>query len=170
MSKLTTAGLPLLHAAFSKPPLHIPNRFGEPYKTELVEVRTDEQTIKWNFWHGPDDLRAPHNHPWDFEATIFHGGYTELRYWIHQSYADHFEVRSEEKRYKAGDVNVCTRDIFHLVTHVEPGTVTRMVCGPASKDNEWGYLNISTATYEKAEPDPAFLERLRANNRFLMPK
>jgi hypothetical protein len=162
---LTTAGLELRHGAFAKPPLHIPNAAGEPYKTELVEVRTDDQTIKWNFWHAPDDARAPHNHPWAFVAEVRHGGYTERRYWLADG-----EVKSEVRTYRAGDCNTVPQTVFHTVVAVLPGTVTRMVCGPAAPDNEWGYLDVVTGQYTRAEPDRGFLERLRSNNRFLIPK
>lgn len=168
-AKTTTAGLSLVHAAFAKPPLHIPNEKGEPYKTELVEFRSPEKTIKWNFWHLPDDLRAPHNHPWDFEALVVHGGYTEVRYWLeHDVNEGAPTVRSETKTYRQGDTNVCPRHVFHIVTEILPGTVTRMVCGKASENNAWGYLDIKTGEFTLAEPDPNFLERLRNNNRFLI--
>lgn len=166
MTQKTTAGLSLQHTTFSKPPLHIPNAAGEPYKTELVEVRGLEQTIKWNFWHLPDDHRSPHNHPWEnVECTILYGGYTEERYWLVGG-----KVKKEIRTYRTGEVNSFSDKIFHLVTHVDPGTVSRMVCGRTVKDNAWGYLDIVTGKYTKAEPDPNFIERLRANNRFLIPK
>jgi hypothetical protein len=164
--KTTTAGLALVHSAFSKSPLHIPNGKGEPFKTELVEVRSPEQTIKWNFWHLPDDDRAPHNHPWDLvEATIHFGGYTEDRYWLEGNV-----VMKETRSYKAGDVNSFRNDIFHVVTSVLPGTVTRMVCGKATEGNVWSYLDIKTGAVTVAAPDPSFIERLRALNRFLIPR
>lgn len=164
-AKTTTSGQPLAHAAFSKAPLHIPNGKGEPFKTELVEVRSPEQTIKWNFWHLPDDDRAPHNHPWDVQSTIMHGGYTEDRYWVENG-----EVKKKTCTYRTGDVNSFTKDVFHVVTEVLPGTVTRMVCGQATEGNEWGYLDIKTGKYTKAEMDPEFFGKLQALNRFMLPK
>lgn len=159
----TTAGLELSHAPFEKPPLHIPNAKGQPYKTELVEVRSPELTIKWNFWHFPDDDRAPHNHPWDFKSTIVHGGYTEKRYWLDEVDG----LKTEEKEYKVGDVADVPRGVYHRVIAVLPGTVTRMVCGPAAPGNDWGYLDLTTWQHVKAGPDPDFMTRLRANNQFL---
>ena len=169
MSDKTSAGLEISHAPFAKPPLHIPNAAGLPYKTELVEMRDpDGQTIKWNFWHAPDDDRAPHNHPWDFVSQIIHGGYTERRFVvIHKEGSDEVELRVSEHTYKVGDVNRLTRDVFHLVTAVVPGTVTRMVCEKAAPGNEWGYLDPKTGSYSKAAPDPSFIDRLKANNRFM---
>lgn len=161
----TTAGLALEHLALEKPPLHIPNAAGEPYKTELVLYRSPDQTVKVNFWHLPDDDRSPHNHPWRFVSEILHGGYEEKRFWVEDGV-----VKSEECAYSRGDTNVVDTNIFHLVTKVEPGTVTRMTCGKASDGNEWGYLDVNSGTYTPAEPDPTFLERLRANNRFLIKK
>lgn len=169
--KTTTSGQALVHAAFSKPPLHIPNGKGEPFKTELVEVRGPEQTIKWNFWHLPDDDRAPHNHPWDsVSATIHFGGYTEDRYWVEVGEAGSIEVKKETRTYGVGDVNVFSDKIFHVVTSVLPGTVTRMVCGKATEGNVWSYLDIKTGSITAAELDSSFIERLRALNRFLIPK
>lgn len=162
MSK-TTSGQPIAHAPFAKAPLHIPNINGEPFKTELVELRSPEKTIKWNFWHLPDDRGDPHNHPWDLvEATIHHGGYTEERYWLENG-----KVKHETRVWRAGDVNSFSDRIFHAVTEVLPGTVTRMVCGQANPRQEWGYLDTKTGKYTRAVNDPNFMERLRANNRFL---
>jgi len=162
-NKTTTAGLPLEQEVFTAPPLHIPNAAGEPYKTELVVVRTLEHTIKWNFWYLPDDDRDPHNHPWDFEATVHHGGYTERRWWLEDG-----QLKTSVHTYRAGDVNRLPKQVFHMVIEVLPGTVTRMVCGSAS-DPEWGYLDTKTGVYRPAEPDPSFKDRLRALNRFLIP-
>ena len=62
----TTSGLSINHSAFAACPRHIPNGKGEPFKTELVFQRSEARTDKINFWHGPDDDRPPHNHPWRF--------------------------------------------------------------------------------------------------------
>ncbi len=161
----TTAGLEIKHDAFAKPPLHIPNGKGEPYKTELVEQRDpDGETIKWNFWHLRDDDRAPHNHPWDFTSTIVHGGYSETCFWVDGD----GKVQSTEYVHVVGDVFAVNTRMFHIVTKVLPGTVTRMVCGKAkTKDNEWGYLDTATGLYSRALPDLDFLSRLRALNPFL---
>lgn len=94
MKSKTSAGLPLEHLTLEKPPLHIPNAQGEPYKTELVLQRSPERTIKVNFWHLPDDQRLPHNHPWKFVSEILHGGYEETRYWLEGN-----EVASEKRIY-----------------------------------------------------------------------
>ncbi len=165
LTKKTTSGLPLRHGFFASPPLHIPNKDGQPYKTELVEVRYQTlQTIKWNWWHLPDDDREPHNHPWDFEATIQRGGYTEERFWVEEGL-----VCREFRTYRAGDMNVVPRSVYHLVVSVLPRTVTRMVCGPAVANQEWGYLDLETGEHRSAEPDPGFIKRLRFNNRFMIP-
>lgn len=78
--------------------------------------------------------------------------------------------KSEKRIYAKGDFNTVDTNIFHLVTKVQPGTVTRMDCGKASEGNQWGYLDINSGTYITAEPDSTFLDRLRANNRFLSNK
>lgn len=163
MSKTTTSGRPVEHAPFTAVPLHIPNIHGEPFKTELVEVRSPEKTIKWNFWHLPDDRGDPHNHPWDMvEATIISGGYTEERYWLENG-----KVKHATMIHRADDINRFSNLIFHAVTEVLPNTVTRMVCGQANPEQEWGYLDIKTGVYTRANKDPNFMARLKANNRFL---
>lgn len=163
MNKTTAAGLARTHTRFSKAPLHIPNSKGEPFKTELVEVHSDELTIKWNFWHLPDDLRDPHNHPWrSVTCTILNGGYTEERYFL-----DHGEVKKVTNVHRVGDVNSFGPKAFHIVTEVLPDTVTRMVCGHVMEGYEWGYLDIKTGKYTVAEKDPDFMKRLKDNNRFL---
>lgn len=161
----TRSGQALAHEPFSKPPLQIPNALGEPFKTELVEERSPERTVKWNFWHLPDDDREPHNHPWDFESTIFHGGLTERRYWVEDG-----KVQTKDITYKKGDVYTIKKEEYHTVIAVEPGTVTRMVCGQATPGNEWGYLNIETGEHSPAQMDPSFIGRLRTLNRFMIPK
>lgn len=166
-------------ASFTKVPLHLPNSNGDVYKTELVEERSPERTIKWNFWHLPDvdgPRSKPHNHPWkdddgvSFRSTIIAGGYTEKRFWVETDHEGRKHVKTSEHTYKAGDVNVMPFEVFHLVTAVEPGTVARMVCGKGVPNAEWGYLDVETGEYAKAEKDPDFQRRLQENNRFLIKK
>ena len=217
----TTSGLNLTHGMFGVAPKHIPNADGWPFKTELVLLRSEVRTDKINYWHGPDDDRDPHNHPWkfltieealkhhlvvnakdddertklileltgqditravfgssfpllslagvSFVSTILHGELTQEVFSLSQ-----WKMQRSEATYKAGDTYLFHRDEFHTVINVAPGTVTRMTCGPvveATEDcskNEWGYRNKETGVYRKAEPDPSFMERLHANNRFLI--
>lgn len=165
----TTSGQPLAHAPFTVAPRHIPNGKGRAFKTELVERRDPKaQTIKWHWWHLPDDDRPPHNHPWkdaegiSFISEILQGGYTEERYWLEGG-----EVKREKVTYKAGDRNVMPYHVYHTVIAVEPGTLTRMVTGPAVPENEWGYLDPVTGEYTRAQMDPTFMDRLRALNEFI---
>lgn len=157
-SEKTTAGLDLAHELFQAAPLQIPNAAGLPYKTELVLIRSLEETVKVNFWHLPDDQRDPHSHPWDFESEILSGGYTEIRYWLDENR----KVQHDKFTYGAGERNVIKYDVFHLVTEVQDHTVTKMKCG--RNENEWGYLDVHTGGFKVAEPDPTFLEKLNKLN------
>ena len=159
----TTSGMALSHARFSAPPRQIPNARGEPFKTELVEERSPERTIKWNFWHLPDDDRAPHNHPWDFVSEIVSGGYSEIRYWLDGDGA----VKSDVMTHVAGDFVSVPRAHYHVVVAIEPNTTTRMVCGPATPGNAWGYLDIATGQHYPAKPEPYFMDRMKRLNRWM---
>jgi hypothetical protein len=162
----TTGGFALTHALLSAPPIHIPNRDGFPFKTDLVLERDPAtRTVKLTWWHADDDRGDPHNHPWNFESTILFGGYTDER-WVlgpDGSITHHVRVL------RAGDVNIVPRQDFHRVFDVLPGTVTNMVTGPARPNNEWGYLNVESGVYTRATKDPDFATRLRDNNRFMKP-
>jgi hypothetical protein len=162
----TTSGLALQHTALAKPPLHIPNKEGRPFKTEFVLERDPAvRTVRITWWHEDDDRGEPHNHPWDFKSEILFGGYTDDRYWVEDGKLQHKVIVV-----KAGDVNEMRRHEYHRVTNVLPGTVTRLTAGPAVPENEWGYLNTETLAYTRAKGEPDFLDRLRANNRFMLPK
>ena len=163
------AKLSMEHAEFQAPPLHIPNRRGQTVKTELVIHRSTDRTVKINWWHRPDDDREigqdrPHNHPWTFTSEILHGGYTEQRFslYVDDDVGVH-HVHTEQLVHKAGDLFVVPDYEYHLVTSVEPGTVTRMVCGPVVQ--VWGYLDIETAKHMSVA-DRGFYGRLLALNEF----
>jgi len=162
--KTTTSGMVLQHGPFSEPPRQIPNSKGQPFKTEWIEVRSPQYTRKYNWWHLPDDDRLPHNHPWPFQSTILYGGYTEMRYWLEDG-----QVKREQRTYRQGDVNDMPIDVFHVVTEVMPGTVTRMECFEATEGNRWGYLDAATGVYADAEKEPDFMGRLWALNEWLRP-
>lgn len=160
----TTGGFALTHALLSAPPIHIPNRDGFPFKTDLVLERDPAiRTVKLTWWHADDDRGDPHNHPWDFESTILFGGYTDESWW----FGDDGTIKHATLVMRVGDVNKVSRRIFHRVTDVLLGTVTNMVTGPAQPDNEWGYLNIESGVYTRATKDPGFTARLHANNLFM---
>lgn len=99
-------------------------------------------TLKLTWWHAGDPRPLPHNHPWrdkdgvSFYSSILSGGYTETVYRLDGS--------TEERVYRAGDVNVARHDEYHVVGDVLPQTVTLMACGPRVKPEEgqspWGYL------------------------------
>lgn len=164
----TTSGAPLAHAPFSRAPLHIPNEMGLIVKTELVEERSPERTIKWNFWHGvPDTLgkrKDPHGHPWDFESEVKHGRIREDRYTPNGDGT----YRMQTLTHRAGETYSMRAYEFHVVTAVADGTVTRMVCGQARPENEWGYLDTRTWAYTRAISDPEFMKRLWAANPHLV--
>lgn len=158
MTGVTSGGFALQHAALTVPPVHIPDGHGGAYKTELVIARTPERTEKILWWHADDPRPEPHNHPWDFVSEILHGGYTEDRFWF-----DGDEMRSATHTYRAGDINMVARDVFHCVVAVQPGTVTHLTCGPAFPGNEWHYLDVTTGEL-KSSADPTFRPALEAIN------
>lgn len=170
MTHETTAGLPLIQANLTAPPLHIPDGNGGAYKTELVLFRSPDRSEKINWWHGPDPRRDPHNHPWPFRSTILSGALT-MTLWRFDWLA--CEWWQETVSYSAGATYDMPADVFHTVDSVEPGTVTHMQCGPLSYPHdthvfraeargEWGYL--VGGVYEPAKPDPDFRAQLAAIN------
>lgn len=185
------AGLPLTAAAFAKPPLNIPGDDGRPYKTELVVERGPHCTVKINWWHGPDDTGSrarPHNHPWGFTSVVLHGAITHTRFRVvpatHDAGSGDYgsgpeyasapialppRVEQVTETIQAGQSYWVGRDEYHLVTAVEPGTVTRMVCGEAAPGNAWGYLDLETGAHMAAVPDPEFRARLAACNPWMTP-
>jgi len=40
-------------------------------------VETPWFSVRLHHWFGPDDDRAPHDHPWDFTTFVLKGGYTD---------------------------------------------------------------------------------------------
>ena len=166
----TGSGLALTSAELEVPPMHIPDGTGGTFKTELVLSRSSESTHKVLWWHADDPREEPHNHPWYFESEILAGGYTDYRYWIDGS----GEVQNEVIDLRTGDTNIVTRDIFHNVRDVLPGTRTRMTCGPAAPGNEWGYLNVETGEvlpfdHQSFLTDPPFIKQLHAANPHMAP-
>jgi hypothetical protein len=159
----TTSGMPLAHATLSMAPKHIPNDDGYVVKTELVLERSPQRTVKVNWWWLPDAVggrKRPHNHPWAFDSEVLHG-------WIHER---RYTPRGDGTHavtgllHKAGETYHMGADAFHVVTDVGAGTVTRMTCGEARAENEWGYLAIDTWEYTRALPDPQFMRNLVAVN------
>jgi hypothetical protein len=157
--KTTTSGAPLSHAPFSRAPQHIPNENGDVVKTELVEERSPERTIKRNWWWLPDRLgkrKKPHSHPWAFDSTVEYGWIKEERYTPNGDGT----YTKRTLTHKAGETYFMDSNEFHVVIAVGYGTVTRMVCGEANPGNEWGYLDPETWEYTRAEADPDFMRRL----------
>lgn len=159
-------GFASLSGHLETPPYHVPDGRGGAYKTELALFRSPERTEKILWWHADDPRSEPHNHPWRFESTILSGGYSEHRWWLDEN----GELQTETCTYRAGDINVVERHIFHVVFDVQPKTVTQLLCGPATEGNRWGYLDLATKTYTDAESDPQFLADLRALNPHLRPR
>lgn len=180
------ASLPLTSDALAKPPLNIPGDDGRPYKTELVVSRSPERTVKINWWHGPDDTGSrarPHSHPWSFTSTVLHGAITHTRFRfipaIHDAgmgdygsgpeYSGGTLIQSASveritETIRAGQSYAVAANEYHLVTAVEPGTVTRMECGPLENGGSWGYLDLETGEHVPATADPSFRARLVAAN------
>ena len=164
----TTGGFALRNDMLESPPAHIPDGKGGAYKTELALIRTPERTEKIIWWHDNDPRPEPHNHPWRFESTILSGGYTEDRWWVDEN----GELQKATIVYRANErnINVCEKNIFHVVRDVQPKTTTKLLCGKASPNNEWGYLDLSTKEYFQAERDPNFIDYLREINPHMRPK
>lgn len=165
----TTGGQPLASAQLESPPIHIPDGKGGAYKTELAIERTPDRTVKILWWHADDPRPEPHNHPWPFKSEILSGGYSETRYWVEDG-----KVIVEEKTYRKGDINDMPDNVFHVVHDVQPKTVTRLTCGKAAPNNEWGYLDTTTGAYTSARDpkfaDNEFIDKLRAINPHMRPK
>lgn len=163
----TTGGFALENNNLESPPAHIPDGSGGSYKTELALVRTPERTEKIIWWHSGDPRLTPHNHPWRFESTILSGGYTEDRWWIDTN----GELQHDTITYRSDDLNknIVELNVFHVVRDVQPKTVTRLLCGPATPGNVWGYLDLSSKEYVEAEKDPNFLDMLREINPHMRP-
>ncbi|MFG2684336.1 hypothetical protein [Streptomyces sp. NPDC048392] len=144
--------------------LLVPDPDGAGYKAELVMSREAERTIKINLWMSPDlragETPAPHNHPWQFDAFVLMGGYTEQRYKLVDG-----QVHTETQTHEAGGRNHLPLDEYHEVTKIhEPArTLTLMVCGEGRK-GDWGYLDPATGKVEANQPDPTFKARLVALN------
>ena len=163
-TETTSGGLALTHDMLAAPPMHIPDGRGGAYKTELVIERGADRTVKILWWYADDPRTEPHNHPWPFTSEIMAGGYTDERYRV----AGDGTIDHETVVVRAGDVNVVPADIYHRVTDVLPGTVTRMTCGTAAPGNTWGYLDIVSGEISPSH-DPMFVANLRAINPHLRP-
>ncbi|MER5301358.1 hypothetical protein ABT039_18050 [Streptomyces lasiicapitis] len=144
----------------------VPDDCGNGYKAELVLLSIRTATVKINLWFAPD-LRgdqqpAPHSHPWDFNAHVLLGGYSEDRYIPDGAGAVRADHGVEHCR---GGINTVPREIYHEVTDIhEPGrTLTLMVCGPGER-GRWGYLDTTTGQHRAPGPDPGFSARLKAIN------
>jgi hypothetical protein len=155
----TAGGLALSHDMLAAPPVHIPDGRGGAYKTELTIERGPDRTVKILWWYADDPRTEPHNHPWAFTSEILTGGYTDERYRL----ASDGTIDHETVVVRAGDVNVVPADLYHRVTDVMPGTVTRMTCGSATEGNAWGYLDIVSGEISPSH-DPMFVANLRAIN------
>jgi hypothetical protein len=161
MQKTTTGGAPLaLEIPYSLCPQVFPDKNGDPLRTVFLVKRTPEETIKIHWWHKADPLDLPHSHPWDFKSEILIGGYTEEVYKVN----DKGVVTSELRTYNQGDVNTNIKDTYHRVVSIIPGTVTRMITGPATDGNPWGWLDTETGEYKPAGKDPNFMNMLKALN------
>lgn len=75
-------------------------------------------------------------------------------------------VHVEERVVRAGDVVAYPFREYHTVKDVLPGTRTRMICGPATPGNQWGYLDPKTGREYpwQEQPDTTFVERMLTLN------
>lgn len=169
----TTAGIKAANDWFTAAPIRIPDPTGTDYFRSAVDIfRSSEFTVKLHYWHFADEREQPHNHPWkdsngiSFTSRILVGGYRENVYWVDAT----GEVQYETREYSVGDKNVSLYKEYHAVTEVIPGTVTLMVCGNQVPDNEWGYLDVQTGRYTKAEKSDDFTGRFMATNTHLQQK
>ncbi|WP_367132837.1 MULTISPECIES: hypothetical protein [Streptomyces] len=143
----------------------VPDDRGDAYKAELVLLSRVESTIKINLWSLPDrrggERARPHNHPWAFRSYVLLGGYDEDRYTLEGGRV----VPELSVSHTSGSVNHVAPEVYHDVTaiHDPHRTLTLMVCGPGRK-GQWGYLDTDTGEHVATQPDPGFLERLRALN------
>lgn len=144
----------------------VPDEAGDAYKAELVLREDAEATVKVNLWLLPDrrsgDGRpTPHSHPWGFSSQILTGGYSEIRYTIHDG-----QVTVADLEHTQGSTNDVSQRLYHEVTalHTPPGgTMTLMVCGPGARGT-WGYLDPDTGRHTPPQPDPRFTAHLNALN------
>lgn len=166
MSK-TSSGLALTAGLFEAPPFIVPNGKGEAFKIEQVVERSPDHTVKLVWWFLPDDDRHPHNHPWAFDSEILAGGYTSVTYTLERGL-----VTIQERIVRAGDLVHYPIHEYHIVKDVLPGTRTKMICGPATPGNAWGYLDpVTGREYPWNEsPDHGFMERMYALNPWRRPK
>jgi hypothetical protein len=142
-------------------PVNLPDFEGGSWATEWAYVRSAEQTRKFRFWRRPDPNPLPHNHPWknpltgvSFISQIIFGGYTEDVYRF-----DGTELHCQTTVYRAGDVNVCFYDGFHVVRDIEEGTFTHFITQPIVDGNVWHYLDTETGKLIDPTPIVDFLEQ-----------
>lgn len=169
----TTYGIKAANDWGTAAPMRIPDTTGTNFFLSAIDLfRSPEFTVKLHHWHCADEREKPHNHPWcdvngvSFTSHILVGGYEEIVYWFDAA----GQVQSEIRKYKAGDKNVSFYREYHTITSVEPGTVTLMVCGNQVPLNEWGYLDVETGKYTKAEKTDEFTARFLAANPHLVKK
>jgi quercetin dioxygenase-like cupin family protein len=82
-----------------------------------------ENVYLHRFLRGDGD-EHPHDHPWAWTTIILRGGYVE-------------QTSEGEFTRKAGDVAMKAATDVHMITSVEPGTVTLFLTGPKVRD--WGF-------------------------------
>lgn len=153
MQNLTTGGFKIQSTV--SPPRCIPFRKDDGstgiFRVDTVVTATPEYTEKYLHWLCADPQEKPHNHPWDFVSTILRGGYTEEVFWIQDG-----EIVSQLRSYKAGQQNFSETWEYHRVISVEPNTLTHMICGEASENNAWGFLDLEKGSHIAATRDPEF--------------
>lgn len=136
--------------------------------TQLSAPIPYSATARVTWWHGPDPrfingTAHAHNHPWSTadgvsaRSYILNGGYTEEIYKVGVG-----KVRT--RSHGTGDVNTLRRDEFHLITQVQPGTRSLMICSSLVPGNEWGHLNLETMRYSPAISGGTFFSDLCAIN------
>lgn len=159
MSHPTTTSLGLATSNNSiGTPTRIPSGTYDPdgnplvIKEETVIYRADpsspaeyQHTIKMNRWSGLPDLRL-HTHPWvSFQGLVVKGKIRfetwDLRY---PRFTPNYSTYTE------GEVHTSHWYEAHMVTEVDPGTVTIMHCGENLPGGAWGHFNSYDLTLTPA--------------------
>jgi len=111
------------------------------YLRRLRIVQTPWFAVYLHWIMQPDEDRDPHDHPFAFWSLIVRGGYTE-RVWrvlrgqtlLHA--IDHGYTHNVWSRWSWHKMD---QDHAHMVSHLQPGTITLVVAGPKRANGRWGF-------------------------------
>jgi hypothetical protein len=110
-------------------------QLGLPSCPYLIRWRLETPwgSIRLHHWLGPDDDRAPHDHPWWFATFVLKGGYVDRSGYSRLDGGTGF--RSEEL--KAPAFRYRPAHHIHTVFPLEGGCWTIIITGPKSR--KWGF-------------------------------